>query len=316
MFSRTLSRVKKYPVVYFLFKLFLFAVLIFMLDYGIGSLLRHFYFTQKSGFQYLTTYSMEQTEAKLLVFGSSRANHHYIPDTLVKYSNSSCYNVGRNGASVFYHLAVLKSILKRYTPDDIIFDFTRIELEERASSYERMAALLPYYKDHPEIRSIIELRSKYERIKLLSEIYPYNSTIFSILVGNMKFNKKRKEDFKGYVPLKTTMDSLGKGALKEEKEAGLDSLKVNAYREFLLLCKESNIKLTVVCSPYAYKAEGSGISLLTGQKIAKENGIEFLNYSEDAKFINNFNLFTDKNHLNYKGAEIFSQIIGERLTKE
>lgn len=259
---------------------------------------------------------MEQTEAKLLVFGSSRANHHYIPDTLVKYSNSSCYNVGRNGASVFYHLAVLKSILKRYTPDAIIFDFTRIELEERASSYERMAALLPYYKDHPEIRSIIELRSKYERIKLLSEIYPYNSTIFSILVGNMKFNKKRKEDFKGYVPLKTTMDSLGKGALKEEKEAGLDSLKVNAYREFLLLCKESNIKLTVVCSPYAYKAEGSGISLLTGQKIAKENGIEFLNYSEDAKFINNFNLFTDKNHLNYKGAEIFSQIIGERLTKE
>lgn len=316
MLPSSLSRIKKYPVVYFLFKLFLFAALIFVLDFGIGRLLRHFYFTQKSGFQYLTTYSMEQTEARLLVFGSSRANHHYIPDTLEKYSHSSCYNVGRNGASVFYHLAVLKSILKRYTPNAIILDFTRIELEERASSYERLAALLPYYKDHPEIRSIIQLRGKYEKIKLLSEIYPYNSDIFSIIVGNMKFNKKRKEDFKGYVPLKATMDSLGKGSLKEEKEAGLDRLKVNAYREFILLCKKSNIKLTVVCSPYAYKAEGSGISLLTGQKIAKENGIEFLNYSEDPRFINKYSLFTDRNHLNYKGAEIFSPIIGVQLSKD
>ncbi|MBE7509166.1 MAG: hypothetical protein HS118_03160 [Bacteroidia bacterium] len=316
MLPSSLSRIKKYPVVYFLFKLFLFAVLIFVLDFGIGSLLRHYYFTQKSGLQYLTTYSMEQTEARLLVFGSSRANHHYIPDTLERYFHSTCYNVGRNGASIFYHLAILKSVLKRYTPDYIILDFTRIELEERASSYERLSTLLPYYHDHPEIRSIIELRSKYERIKLLSEIYPYNSNFFTIIAGNMKFNKKRKEDFKGYVPLKTTMDSLSKGWLKEEKEAGLDSFKINAYREFILLCKKSNIKLTVVCSPYIFKAEGSGISLHTGQKIAKENGIEFLNYSEDPRFINKYSLFTDRNHLNYKGAEIYSQIIGKQLSKE
>jgi hypothetical protein len=316
MFQTYLSKLKKYPVVYFLLKLFLFAVFVFILDFGIGNTLRHYYFSQKSGFQYLTTYSMEKTEAKLLVFGSSRANHHYIPDTLEKYSNSSCYNVGRNGASIFYHLAVLKSILKRYTPDAIILDFTRIELEERASSYERLAALLPYYKDHPEIRSIVQLRSKYEKIKLLSQIYPYNSDIFSIIVGNLKFNKKRKKDYKGYVPLNKDMVASGSDKMVDEKEAGLDSLKINAYKEFLLICKEAGIKLTVVCSPYVFKAEGPGISLITGQQIAKENGIEFLNYSEDPNFINNFNLFTDKNHLNYKGAEIFSQIIGERLAKE
>ena len=36
---------------------------------------------------------------------------------------------------------------------------------------------------------------------MISEIYPYNSSLLTIAIGNLEINKTRKNDRKGYVPL-------------------------------------------------------------------------------------------------------------------
>ena len=48
---------------YFFFKLIVLMSVLFFLDYGIGKVLHHFYFSQKSGMQYRTTYSIDKTRA-------------------------------------------------------------------------------------------------------------------------------------------------------------------------------------------------------------------------------------------------------------
>jgi hypothetical protein len=186
----------------FFIKLFIFLAIVVLFDFAIGAALRHYYFKQESGVQYRTTYSMEQTKADLVIFGSSRATHHYVPDVFEQRLNMSYYNVGRDGNFIFYHYAVLKSILKRYTPKIIILDISGAEFSVGQDSYDRLSALLPYYKTHPEIRPIVELKSEYEKIKLASSIYPFNSSIITIALGNAEFNKKRNDDTEGYVPLK------------------------------------------------------------------------------------------------------------------
>ena len=146
---------KRNPYKYFFSKLIILFLFLFVSDFLIGNLLSYYYFNQKRGADYLTTYSIDSTKADVLIFGSSRASHHYRPPIFENHLNLTCYNVGRDGSFLFYQYAVLKAVIKRYSPKIIILDFNDGEFSKDESNYDRISALLPYYKTHPEMRSII-----------------------------------------------------------------------------------------------------------------------------------------------------------------
>lgn len=297
----------------FVFKATFFFCLVIALDLLIGRTLEHFYYTQTSGLQYRTTYSIERTHADLLVFGSSRANHHYVPEIFEKGLKMSYYNVGRDGSFILYHYAVLKGILKRYKPKIIILDFNANEFSRDPNSYDRLSCLLPYYKRHPEMKPTIELRSRTEKYKLLSSIYPYNSSIFTIAIGNTERNKRRKQDDKGFIPLHGNWNQQ----LDNFKIAdnGFDTVKVNRYRSFINDCLLNKIKLYIAVSPFFGKNYNKDRSIQEAQNIARTMRVDFFDFSADSEFLNNQSLFSDKDHLNNTGALIFSNKITTEILK-
>jgi hypothetical protein len=307
----------KYSLGYFLLKLLILFAIVIILDYSIGNILGDLYLKRNDGEIYRTTYAIEKVKADLLVFGSSRANHHYQPSVFEKGLNLSCYNVGRDGNYIFYHFAVLKGVLARYSPKIAILDIMRGEFKNsQDDSYDRIASLLPYYRSHPEIRSIVELKSPYEKIKLLSSIYPYNSMILQLVFGNAEFNQKKAEKvaMNGYLPLTKTWN----GPVKIDSSSScyeIDSNKVKVYESFIQECVNSKIKLYVVSSPYLIKSNHTDYSITLGQEIAKKNNVLFFDYSTDTTFISNPKLFADIEHLNDEGAEIFSNMIFDKLNK-
>lgn len=133
----------------------------------------------------------------------------------------------------------------------MILDFVHGKFQQNQVGYDRLSSLLPYYRSHPEMRSIINLKSNYEKIKSLSYIYPYNSSIFTIAVGNTEFHKKRRGDIKGYVPL----TNIWKDSIQIDHSPSsyeIDSVKVNAYETFIKDCIHSKVKLYIICSPYFF----------------------------------------------------------------
>jgi predicted peroxiredoxin len=306
--------IRKKQSLYFLYKLFVFVLIIFTLDYTIGSILKYYYFTQSSGFYYRTTYSLEKTKADVLIFGSSKANHQFYPDAFEKRLKLSYYNVGRDGSSIFYHYAMLKSVLQRYTPKIIILEVTR-EFEKKQFSYDRISMLLPYYDRHPEIRSIIELKSPFEKLKLTSKVYPYNSLVFSIISGNSEFNTHKNKDSKGYVPLtnvwKEPIQYFWAPSGKE-----VDTAKINIYESFIKDCIKSGVKLYVVCSPNFYKLDHIDNSYLIGKEMAQKYNIKFIDHSKDSLFINNNCYFADIHHLNKNGSILFTNILVDEIIKD
>ncbi len=286
------------------------TIIVFILDFSIGKTLRYFYFKETSGLHYRTTYSFDSTKAEVLIFGGSRANRHYVPQVFEDSLNMSFYNTGRDGNGIFYQISLLKSILKRYTPKVIVLDYVG-GFEYDAESYDRMSSILPYYGSHEEIRKTIESKSPYEKVKLISQIYPFNSKILTIAIGNMEINKKREIDDKGYVPLFTTwnekIDSQNIELIND-----IDSNKINAFRDFLILSKKSNIKVFVVFSPIYLKMKNTpGIEIC--YNLCSSEKIPFWNFSEDTLFQNNNKLFSDIQHMNNNGAIIFSKIICEKI---
>ncbi|MBS1509713.1 MAG: hypothetical protein JST86_02635 [Bacteroidetes bacterium] len=296
----------------FFVKAALLLVIVYCIDFTLGKLLSHFYFTQQSGLLYRTTYSMEKTQAGFLVFGSSRANHHYNPEVLEKKLNMSYYNAGRDGNFIFYHYAVLKSVLKRYRPKIVVLDFLTGEFGPNKDAYDRLSSLLPYYKTHPEIRPIVNLKSEFEQYKLVSNIYPYNSLLFTIFAGNAAFNKERAGDIQGYVPLKNIWNEPAKN-MDFETHYTIDSIKVNTFESFIHDCKEAGVKLYVVCSPILQHSAVEDYSVSIAKDIASKNGVQFFDYSRDTSYSNHSNLFSDVFHLNDDGAKIFSAHLADTI---
>lgn len=293
-----------------LLKSLLFLMILFFLDYLIGTILRQLYFKQDSGYLYRTTYAMDSTEADILIFGSSTANHHYYPPLFQKRMNMSVYNTGRDGNSIFYNYAVLESVLKRYRPKIAILDFDLGEFKKEQASYDRLSSLLPYLNEHPDIKSIIELKGPYEKYKLLSKIYPFNSLIFSIGIGNVDYNRRREfiEDIEGYVPL---TNQWNKQILTDKsiKDYEVDSNKINVLKAFIKDCQSSNVKLYIFISPRFIKYYSKDPSVEITHSIANKFQVPFYDYTKDTLFLEHPKFFADQIHLNNLGAKVYSNIV-------
>jgi hypothetical protein len=308
-----LKKIKENAYQWFFLKLIIVFLFVFFLDFVIGRTLQYFYFKETSGLHYRTTYSLEKTEADVLVFGSSRANHNYIPNIFEDSLEMSFYNTGRDGTGIFYHKAVLKSVLKRYSPKVIILDYVG-SFAKSENEYDKLSSLLPYYKTHKEIQEIVELKGPYERIKLMSEIYPYNSEILTIAIGNLEINKKRKPDNKGYIPLykkwQAKIDSIDTFSTYE-----IDSNMIEAFKDFLNIAKKSGANFFVVYSPVFQKIKKKQEIEICKDMCNKEN-IIFWDFSNDTLFLNNSHFFQDVLHLNHNGANVFSNLIVKKIKQK
>ncbi|MEO6136078.1 MAG: hypothetical protein ABIP35_13060 [Ginsengibacter sp.] len=308
------NKLKRKGLSQFTLRFFVFLAIIFVLDFSIGRILKSFYFTQDSGLLFRTTFAMDSTTAQMLIFGSSTANHHYEPHSFENRLNVSLYNAGRDGNNIFYHFAVLQGILIRYSPKIAILDFNKLEFAKNPDSYDRITSLLPYYETNPKIRSIIELKSPYEKYKLLSKIYPFNSILFTVAVGNLDVNKDRKNnnDIDGYIPISKVWKnplSLDTPVLKYE----IDSNKVKYFRSFITECIKSDVNLFIVVSPRFIKYTTEDISIALAHEISDEFNIPFYDFSNDPYFLNHPELFADISHLNQNGAKIYSNKVIDKI---
>lgn len=288
-------------------------LIVISLDFVIGNVLRHSYFRLRWGKDFRTTYSIDTTTAGLLVFGSSRSYTHYVPDVLERSFNLQSYNVGRDAVGVLYHSAILAGVLKRYKPKAIILDINYNEFEKSQHSYDSLAPLLPYYKNHPEIRGIVCLRSKFEKIKLLSQIYPFNSNLLTILMGNLESNREKWADRKGFIPLsgKWSLPIQNKKVLQP---AEIDPVLVQYFEWYVKKTIRENIELIVMVSPLYSKSENDSPSINVAKEICKKMRILFLDYSQSEYFLSNPGLFHDPEHLNYEGAQFFSTIAAKAIS--
>ena len=285
-------------------KIGIVLVLVIIIDFSVGRTLRYFFFRQTSGLHFRTTYVMEKTNADILIFGASRANHHYVPEVFEDSLKMSFYNAGRDGTNIFFQLAVLKSVLKRYTPKLIILDHDDT-FDKSQDSYDRISSLLPYYMTHQEIRKIVELKSPYEKIKLCSGIYPFNSEVLTIAMGNLPSNQGRNPDNKGYVASYNEWNKDIQFAYYPSRD--IDSNKINAFKAFISLAKKSNIEVIIFFSPI-YQIRNVPIDIHIVNKICSEENVLFFDYSTDPTFLNNRQLFADIFHMNNKGATLFSSM--------
>jgi hypothetical protein len=296
-------------------KLLLLLFALFILDRKGGDVLEKYYFTQKSGEGSITTYALDECKDDVLIFGSSRANHHYVSKLIGDSLQLSCYNLGRNGMNILYADALLKEILKRYHPKMIILDVMENEfsfLSINNGLKKTTTALLPYLDEHPALASVISLSGDYEVAKAkLSNIYPYNSLLIPILQHHLTDVGMKNEN--GFQPLTKKMDVEKENQwLRSIPAPVIDTNSVNVMQEFLKIVSANNIVLYAIISP-AYLQVPNQKEVAMMNDILQQYHFTLWNYSGDSTWSTHPELFRDAVHLNEEGAIVFSEDVVQRI---
>lgn len=307
-------------VIPFFKKFILFIIVVFAVDWVLGFGLEKLYFGLQNGQFAETTYALNQASPDILVFGSSRAQHHYSSEILSNETGMTVYNAGRDGQFLPYYCAVQDVILKRKTPKIIILDVNIWELGPNEQKYMKLAQLLPYVSAHPVLRKYTAEISEFENLKLISKTYPYNSTLLISVYDHLFKNNDPVYD-RGYSPLIGKVSEKMFNKYRTEKEIydtkratqniEIDQNAVAYYHQFLQKTKDLNIKTYVIISPTILKEPNTEEKLLLESIAKKYNNVKFLDYATDSSYNNHFQLFADEFHLNKKGAEKFSgELVG------
>ncbi|MEO7140640.1 MAG: hypothetical protein ABIY51_10265, partial [Ferruginibacter sp.] len=191
---------------------------------------------------------------------------------------------------------------------------TPSELFYIKDDYDRLASLLPYYKNHPEISEIVYLRGTFEKYKMYSATYPFNSQLISLITGKFKLANDDGPNRKGYLPLYKKMKSGTANNFLKGSLNAIDSNKVKVLNEIASTCRQQNIQLIFICSPVFSNAENNEANRQISE-VAKKYEINYWNFSTDSTFDNHRELFQDNGHLNDSGAHIFSQMIVAKIVQ-
>lgn len=289
----------------YLIKILVFFAIIVVFDSLFGIACHYLNSHSKGGGTKSRYYVSKESTEGILVFGSSRAKHHYVPDILKDRLGMPCYNTGEDGNGIIMCYGFLKMITARYNPKLIIYDVTGFDIY-KDDNVKYLDLMKPYY-DEPGIDSIFWKVNPKSRLMMKSNLYRYNTTCLSLL-GN--YIRPMQNYPKGYSALSEIMDY--EPDLPEMEVREVDSLKVSYFEEYIKLVKRKKIELVCCVSPY-YKGFMAESFFNPIKQLCERYDVPFLFFGSEPNISIERTLFKDRTHLNDNGARYYTNIIASTI---
>lgn len=293
----------------------LFFAIVAVIDLWVGFTGDYLQAHAKSGDTYKTNSLVIKDNHDILVFGSSRACHHYDTPFLSDTLGLDVYNAGYDGNGVVLAYGLLDMVLERYQPKLVVLDVEPafdINVYSADNGHKRYIGLLkPYYR-HSGAEEVIRDVSEEEWYKCFSGMMRYNTTIFSKALDNVRGGTS---DNKGYLPI--TGSNVSETTKKEKDKSNIDHFKLKYFERMLLLARSNNIPIMVVASPKLGVESSDGLQPVI--ELCEKHDVPFVDYYANAEFIQHKDWFKESMHLNNVGARLFSERliddIGNMLNK-
>ena len=292
----------------FIGKNLLFLAIMWIADAALGTFFKPLVPRAKGGDTKRIEYICHHTSEELLVFGSSRAIHHYDPTILEDSLQLTAYNCGRNGNGIVLLYGWYKLMQKRYQPKYIVYDvMPSFDLLEG----DNMTFLpcMRYYYDESPIDSIFWSVDANERYKMLSNAYRYNSQFLQLMMDNVK---PLQEDIKGYRPLQGTMNYEPQTkASPLAKTYSYDPLKLYYLEQLIKDCRAAGTQLIFAVSPLYKNTDAAVFAPL--YDLCQRYNLPLINHYTDEAFNRKKSYFRDSAHMNQEGATTYTRTLVTEL---
>lgn len=289
----------------FILKVLLAIAIVAVADQVIGAGLLYMRRHAGSGSAKNIEYTTYQCNEDVLVFGSSRAMHHYVPSIIKDSLGLSCFNCGKDGMNIFYNYGRWQLLREHHTPKIIIYDFSYLDYEVSPNANNRfLAELRPYY-DNPAIKELILETEPSEKYKCVSSLYRNNSKVLQLVTGFVK-----REGFSdGFIPLYGNIRHIYEISFKSD----VDPLKYKYLEKFIKEAQHDGIKMIFMASPYFNGTNGVCPPVILN--LFKKYHVDFYDNEDLEGFTRNKNLFKHTRHLNKEGADEYTKIVVGEIRK-
>ncbi|MGH3055594.1 MAG: hypothetical protein ACRDL7_11520, partial [Gaiellaceae bacterium] len=272
------------------------------------------------------------SRSPILICGSSRARHHYDPDTLEARLGAPAWNLGRDGQfGPFFPYGVAELALRAYAPRLWILEVD----ESMFVGHDAMAplnVLLPYAGENADVAELVNHRSRYERLKRLSAIYPFNSLVLSLFAshpGRSQPSRRGFDPVEGHLSPADTVAERGPGDRDDAHgaanghdqaapEPAPDALKRRYLAKMIRDLGARGVTVVAIRSPsFARGPADRERERLEGERLARvftSFGVRFIDLSAaSCPALGDPGLFRDTSHLNRAGAARFSALVADSI---
>ena len=265
-----------------------------------------------------------EVNSQILIIGSSRALVNFDCDAIIPIVNKTCFNIGLNGVQPYLQLPMLKSYLKHNKyPELIIQDLDIKSLLNPGPDIFSPEKYIPYLDD----------KDIYSKLYMLDNDFWLNKYIPLYSFGKYG-TKLTSPAIKGLFGIKLGLspifkngfervDLIWKNDFNKFKKAFPNGITYPLYpnsikdlEDIISLAKSKKIKLILVYPPEYYE----NINLTKNRneifdifkKMAAKYGVPFWDFSA-LPITQSTEYFYNSQHLNGKGAYLFSGIFAEKL---
>lgn len=294
----------------FLLKVLLFFVCVAVMDVLFGCGFSWLRSHVKGGSTANCEYIANKANEDIIILGSSRATHHYIPQIIEDSLRMSCYNCGEEGNGVVLAYGRLKMLTNRYKPSLILYEVTPVYDYEKKDPYSKYLGYLRPYYDKEGIKTVFDdFDNDFSSLKMLSEMYKNTGRLLPDVADNIVF----RENNKGYSPLFGEMGAIN---VKDERDSDIeiDSLKLSYLEKLICLVKSKDIPIIFIVSP-KFGANSDVSHYNPALDLCEKYDVPFFNFINYPPITSCPNLFQDLTHLNHKGSVTYTNMIVTEVLK-
>ena len=276
-------------------------LLVVILDQLIGRALEKKFDSATHGEQGRINYVLNDVDAPILVFGTSKALHHYVPQIIVDSTGLECYNCGFEAQGIMVNYALIRNITQRYQPRLIIYELDYhydVELDPFTSNVAKVRRL-----SQLDCRdSLLSVLDPWERLRMKSRIYPYNSALIELMLNRYRNSiYDSPENDRGYIPQHHILDPSAHDGWNEP--IVVDSVKLRLIGE---LIEHYHDRLVFFSSPTYQPRPRLDQMYSAVKELAKPYGVPVYGFGDDTTFVRKNVLWDDIIHLNDDGARIYT----------
>jgi hypothetical protein len=272
-----------------------------------------------------------QVNAEVLVLGSSRAYVHFDPAIIARATGKSCYNIARDGTKPEFQLAFLQMYLRHNRPPEYLLLALDLTSLEKVSGLPDPGLYLAFL-DQSEIAA--EMRQQGRRWLLYTR-FPFVPLAQD--QGHVNFYHRVRERatieaMRGLLG-RPRPEFLQAGFMPHDLEwrpdfeqfkqqhpngvrMSIDSHAIASVRSILELCRRLQIKLVMVYPPEEQESQTFCLNraevFRVFEQFAREFQMPFWDYSNHP-LCHQREFFYNSQHLNARGAAIFSEDFAKRL---
>lgn len=293
----------------FVLKTILFFALAALLDVVCGWSFDVLKSKARGGQTYKNEYLFNTCKDDILILGSSRANHHYVPRVMTDSLGLSCYNAGEQGCGIIPAYVRYQLVSERRKPKLVLYEVTPgYDYLEDKGGYSNYVGAVRQYADNEIVKKMyLDFSDELESLRLLSAMYRNNSCI----IKNVKDIVKPTPYYNGYDPLygKISLNRKTKNNVhKEKSHKAVDSLKFSYMERLVEETKREGVPMAFIISPF-YESPENATDYEPVKALSKKYGIPLIDNSRCDLFVGNAEYFQDNTHLNHQGAVAYTQYV-------